>query len=171
MDQVISESVWNSLGPMRRAQNGRPSTDAPVVTPNSVGIFNIYLFQIMYAAWQDVLSLLFWKISALFSKSRIHEHLQLVSFKKKHPVNITLTSLWPRRRLKSPASRLFTQPLLQTQIKENIKALRHGPFVWGIHRDRWIPRTKGKLRGKCFHLMTSSWSSQNIAILSQNYSW
>ena len=29
--------------------------------------------------------------------------------------------------------------------------------VWGIHRDRWIPRTKGQLRGKCFHLMTSSW--------------
>ena len=32
------------------------------------------------------------------------------------------------------------------------------PFVWGIHRDRWIPRTKGQLRGKCFHLMTSSCS-------------
>ena len=31
-------------------------------------------------------------------------------------------------------------------------------FVWGIHPDRWIPRTKGQLRGKCFHLMTSSWS-------------
>ena len=31
-------------------------------------------------------------------------------------------------------------------------------FVQGIHRDRWIPRTKGQLRGKCFHLMTSSWS-------------
>ena len=30
-------------------------------------------------------------------------------------------------------------------------------FVWGIHRDRWIPRTKGQLRGKCFHLMASSW--------------
>ena len=30
-------------------------------------------------------------------------------------------------------------------------------FVWGIHRDRWIPRTKGQLRGKCFYLMTSSW--------------
>ena len=29
-------------------------------------------------------------------------------------------------------------------------------FVWGIRRDRWIPRTKGQLRGKCFHLMTSS---------------
>ena len=30
-------------------------------------------------------------------------------------------------------------------------------FVQGIHRGRWIPRTKGQLRGKCFHLMTSSW--------------
>ena len=30
-------------------------------------------------------------------------------------------------------------------------------FVWGIHRDRWIPRTNGQLRGKCFHVMTSSW--------------
>ena len=29
-------------------------------------------------------------------------------------------------------------------------------FVWGIHRDRWIPRTKDQLRGKCFHLMKSS---------------
>ena len=31
-------------------------------------------------------------------------------------------------------------------------------FVWGIHRDRGIPRTNGQLRGKCFHLMMSSWS-------------
>ena len=35
-------------------------------------------------------------------------------------------------------------------------------FVWGIHRDRWIPRTKGQLRGKCFHLMTSSWIPQSL---------
>ena len=32
-------------------------------------------------------------------------------------------------------------------------------FVCGIHRYRWIPRTKGQLRGKSFHLMTSSWVS------------
>ena len=31
-------------------------------------------------------------------------------------------------------------------------------FVWGLHRDRWIPRTKGQLRGKWFHLMTSLWT-------------
>ena len=30
-------------------------------------------------------------------------------------------------------------------------------FVRGNHQDRWIPRTKGQLRGKCFHSMTSSW--------------
>ena len=35
-------------------------------------------------------------------------------------------------------------------------------FVWGIHRDRWIPRTKGQLRGKCFQLMTSSWLSTKL---------
>ena len=30
-------------------------------------------------------------------------------------------------------------------------------FVREFTADRWIPRTKGQLRGKCFHLMTSSW--------------
>ena len=35
---------------------------------------------------------------------------------------------------KSPASWLFTQPLIQAQINQNIKAPRHWPFVRGIHR-------------------------------------
>ena len=43
------------------------------------------------------------------------------------------------------------------QIKENIKAPHHWP-LWGESTGhRWIPLTKGQLRGKCFHLMTSSW--------------
>ena len=38
-------------------------------------------------------------------------------------------------------------------------------FVWGIHRDRWIPHTKGQLRRKCFHLMTSScWWKTSIIL-------
>ena len=41
----------------------------------------------------------------------------------------------------------------EDQRKQKLRALT---FVWGIHRDRWIPRTNGQLRGKCFHLMTSS---------------
>ena len=42
------------------------------------------------------------------------------------------------------ASRLFTQPFIQAQIKENIKAPRHWP-LWGeFTGDRWIPHTKGQ---------------------------
>ena len=41
---------------------------------------------------------------------------------------ITLTSQWLRGRFKSPASGLFTQPFIQTQIKASIKAPRHWPL-------------------------------------------
>ena len=45
-------------------------------------------------------------------------------------------------------------------------------FVWGFHRDRWIPRTKGQLRGKCFHLMTSSWYCHwGLSALFQGICW
>ena len=44
----------------------------------------------------------------------------------------------------------------ETQIKENIKAPRHWPLCGEFTGDRWIPRTNGQLRGKYFHLMTSS---------------
>ena len=61
--------------------------------------------------------------------------------------------------LKSPASRLFTQSFIQTQIKENIKAPRHWPLCGEFTGDRWILGTNGQLHGKCFHLMTSSCNS------------
>ena len=44
-----------------------------------------------------------------------------------------------------------------TQIKENIKAPRHWPLCGEFAGDGWIPRTNCHLRGKCFHLITSSW--------------
>ena len=46
--------------------------------------------------------------------------------------------------LKSPASRLFTQPFIQAQIKENIKAPRHRSLCGECTGDRWIPRKKGQ---------------------------
>ena len=46
----------------------------------------------------------------------------------RHLISNTLTSYWARLRLKSPASRLFTQPCIQAHIKENIKAPRHWPL-------------------------------------------
>ena len=49
--------------------------------------------------------------------------------------------------------------VIQAQIKENIKAPRHWPLCGEFTGDRWIPRTNGQERGKCFHLMTSSWCS------------
>ena len=39
---------------------------------------------------------------------------------------------------------LFTQPFIQAQIKENIKAPRHWPLCGEFTGDRWIPRTKGQ---------------------------
>ena len=42
--------------------------------------------------------------------------------------HISVTSWGVRWRLKSPASRFFVQPFMQTQIKENIKATRHLPL-------------------------------------------
>ena len=49
-----------------------------------------------------------------------------------------------RWHLKSPASRLFTGPFTQGQIKENIKAPRQWP-LWGeFIGDRRLPRTKGQ---------------------------
>ena len=64
--------------------------------------------------------------------------------------DITVTSQWARWRPKLPASRLFTQPFFHSHIKESIKALRHWP-LWGeFTGDRWIPCTKGQLRGIFF---------------------
>ena len=62
----------------------------------------------------------------------------------RHVYIITMTSQWTRWRLKSPASPMFTQPLIRAQIKENIKAPRHWPLCGRFTGDRWIPRTNGQ---------------------------
>ena len=45
---------------------------------------------------------------------------------------------------KTPASPLFTQPFIQGQMKENIKASRHWPLGGEFAGDQWIPRTKSQ---------------------------
>ena len=59
------------------------------------------------------------------------------------------------------ASEITSLTIVYTTVYSDADQSKHQSsaslaFVWGIHRDRWIPRTKGQLRGKCFHLMTSS---------------
>ena len=44
----------------------------------------------------------------------------------------------------SPALRVFTQPFIQLQIKENVKAPLHWPLCGEFIGDRWIPRTNGQ---------------------------
>ena len=42
-------------------------------------------------------------------------------------------------------------------------------FVREFTGDRWISRTNGQLRGKCFHLMTSSWRHSNVTAHSKSH--
>ena len=46
-----------------------------------------------------------------------------------------------REGVRLSASPLFTQPFIQVQIEENIKAPRHWPLCGEFTGDRWIPRT------------------------------
>ena len=39
---------------------------------------------------------------------------------------------------------MASQPFIQAQIKENIKAARHWPLCGEFPGDWWIPRTKGQ---------------------------
>ena len=72
----------------------------------------------------------------------------------------TVTSVCARWRPKSPTSRLFAQPDIQAQIKENIKAPRHWHLLGEPTGDKWIH----KGTRKCFHLMTSSCNNWIIAL-------
>ena len=64
---------------------------------------------------------------------------QTPSLKSPYVYTITVTSQWARWCFKSPASRLFTQPFIRAQIKENIKAPRHWSLCGQFTSDRWIP--------------------------------
>ena len=43
--------------------------------------------------------------------------------------------------------------------------------VTDLCADRWIPRTNGLLRGKCFHLMTSSYSVCRVPVTLSHRVW
>ena len=62
-----------------------------------------------------------------------------------------------------PHAWLFTQSFIQAQIKENITAPRHWPLCGEFTGTGEFPAQKASKRGKCFHLMTSSWSDTSHA--------
>ena len=61
---------------------------------------------------------------------------------------ITETPLWAQWHLKSPASLLFSQALVQVGAnqRKKLKPPHHWPLWWDSIGDRWIPLTKGQLR-------------------------
>ena len=80
-----------------------------------------------------------------------------------YPVNdtdqrfITMTSYWARWRLKSPASRLFTQPFFQGADQRKHQSSASLAFVRGIHRWAVNSPLKWPVTRKMFlNLVTSS---------------
>ena len=51
--------------------------------------------------------------------------------------------------------------------QKNIKAPHHWNLCGEFTADQWTLRTNGQLRGKCFHLTTSSWP--NVSCLRQDW--
>ena len=85
--------------------------------------------------------------------SQLHQHtLVSIPFNRNIPLMwfITMTSLLARWRLKSPVSRLFTQPFIQgaDQRKHQSSALL--AFEWGIHRSPVNSLHKGPVMRKMF---------------------
>ena len=92
-------------------------------------------------------------------------------------IGIIMTSKWGRWRLKSPASRLFTQAFIQAQTKENIKAPRHWPLwsefpaqrasnaenvsIWWRHHEERIWFIGIVLYCGVWQLMALSWKTQD----------
>ena len=80
-------------------------------------------------------------------------------FQYSHEGNFTENAqdIYHRCDIKSPATRLFVEQLMRTQITETsmseLQALCEGISWWPVN----FPH-KGHWRGKSFHLMTSSWS-------------
>ena len=70
---------------------------------------------------------------------------------------ITVTSLWARWHLKSPAARLFTKLFIQGAVQRKHQSSASLSYLRGIHRWPVNSPHKGSVTRKCFHLMTSSY--------------
>ena len=57
------------------------------------------------------------------------------------------------------ASLISSLTIVYSKIYSSADQRKHQswPLCGEFTGDRWIPRTNGQWRGKCFHLMTSSW--------------
>ena len=98
--------------------------------------------------------------------SSVNTHLQMYILKATSGRCITVTFWWARWRLKSLASRLFSQKFVQAQAKKKVKAPRHWRFWRELTGDRWIPRIKGQWRDN-----VSLWRHHPYTILHDQAIW
>ena len=93
------------------------------------------------------------KCSFVFQCHHIYLDTDMAYDVSKHYTDVIMTTM---------ASRITSLTVVYSIVYSGADQRKHQSsaslaFVQGIHRDRWIHRTKGHQCGKCFHLMTSSW--------------
>ena len=84
--------------------------------------------------------------------------------------HITATSQWARWRLKSPDSRLFTEPFIQAQIKKTHQSSASLAFGRGIHQWPVNSPHKGPVARKMFRFDDVLWGHHGGMELDANYS-
>ena len=85
---------------------------------------------------------------------------------KKHYSDVIMGTMAPH----TTGMSIVYSTVCSGEINENVKAPRHWP-LWGqFNGDRSIPLTKSQWHGKCFHLVTSSGSSEVLYLISM-ISW
>ena len=128
-------------------------------------IFPLYIFILKLLLLQKVLCTTIFNRQSLDSFS-LQVNILLVNvvirhFIAQHCDDVIMTTM---------ASQITSLTIVYSIVYSGVNQRKHQSsaslaFVWGLHRDRWIPRTKDQLRGKCFHLMTSSWLCSRIIVV------
>ena len=159
LSYIVNKITAN--GPV--VQGARASTSLPL-TQNSWNILLGNIFMKLVLSKQNLTALLGWCeawkwpgkrriLGMVASLMSLQVSLATTRETQLHYIDVIMTTM---------ASQITSLTVVYSTVYSDVDQRKHQSsasmaFVWGIHRDRWIPRTKGQLRGKCFHLMTSSW--------------
>ena len=95
---------------------------------------NIYIYAASYSVWQS------WSV---WYTGTIHPGKETSGCAIYHYSDVIMSTI---------ASLITSLAVVYSTVYSDADQRKHQSsaslaFVWGIHRDRWIPRTKGQLRG------------------------
>ena len=137
--ETPSCSLWRHCNERRRLTSIR----VPIIKIRQPHDCLIFIMRIHISG--NILFILKWDPGVIYPSRRL-------DMERLHYDDVTMTTM---------ASHITSLTVVYSTVYSDADQRKHQSsaslaFVWGSHRDRWIPRTKGQLRGKCFHLMTSS---------------